>query len=107
MSGDLIKELKEETKELGIDNRAFGKMIALAEIYHLNNPHISEEEVAIIVRETINNYDYALKDSDLKDVSEEDKSSMEQVFRRRKTIEECFELALINLGYESRAERKF
>ena len=107
MSGDLIKELKEETKELGIDNRVFGKMIALAEIYKLNNYQVTEEELAIIVRETMNNYDYALKDSDLENGNEIDEKENKAAYQRRKSIEDCFELALINLGYKERNERKF
>ena len=107
MNEYLIKELDGERKELGIETRAFAKMIALAEIYQLNNYQVTEEELAVIVRETMNNYDYALQDSDMENGNELDEKEIKTAYHRRKSIEDCFELALINLGYKERNERKF
>ena len=90
---DLLVELNEERKELGIDTKVFTRFVALAKYYQETHEGISEESMAEVVREAITGYDYpAPMNIDI--------TAGKDAFKNRKRINECFNEALRKTGYE-------
>ena len=99
MNDLLIEELNEERLALQIDTTTFAKIVAMAEVYKKEHPNITEEETAMIIRETMNCYDYSI---DLEGLLDE---RVRGVHEGRKNIPQSFKKALSVLGYEDN-ERK-
>ena len=91
---DLLRELNDERKELGIDPKVFTRFVALAKYYQENYVGLSEENMAEIIREAITGYDYPSGPIN------PENTSAKNAFKNRKRINDCFNEALRKLGYE-------
>ena len=91
---DLLRELNDERKELGIDTKVFTRFVALAKYYQETHEGITEENMAEVIREAFTGYDYpgpgTINDSIAK-----------AAFKNRKRINDCFNEALRKVGYET------
>ena len=90
MNKELLKELNEERKELGISKEDFLEILALA-IKYQSIKNINEEEIEEIIKTTISNYDSL----DEFEYSE-----------GRKSVRQSFMYALYILGYEYGTTKK-
>ena len=96
---DLLKELNEERKELGIDTKVFTRFVALAKYYQETHEGISEENMAEVIRESFTGYDYP-------GPVKSDDSISKAAFKNRKRINDCFNEALRKVGFETIEGRK-
>ena len=101
MKEEIIKKLNNERKALEIPKEKFLKMIKYALEYKKTNPELNEEELINLIRVTMYSYDYALK------LDEHDKKDINGVigaYVNRKSVGECFIVALNALGHINQYE---
>ena len=100
MSDDLVRELNEIRKEYGMDVDSFIRLVGYAEHYHKSHPELTDEDIAEIVKEAMNYYDYPRPDEEMKNGDDTVKMSIKYSYMGRKRAKTCFKLALEKLGYE-------
>ena len=89
MDKESLKELKELSKYLEISNDEFKQLLFLALSYkNEEGKSIHEEKIYEVIEEALNNMDYS-------DINKYNSS-----IGFSKTVEEAFERALVNLGYQ-------
>lgn len=104
MKDELIKALNDERKSLEIPKEKFLKMLKYALEYQKTNPELSLDDIIEIVRATMYSYDYAVNIKEYENCN--DVNSIKETFGKRKSVGECFIVALNALGHINQYETK-